>query len=353
MSVLRDGIKHLSLDPRRDTLNQSAVKNLAETRAIQLCSMEPHTYTSSVSMEDLLYSHESAECSDFRDKIYALISLSPHAQTHLSVDYGIDRAQLMLRVLNFSQTYQNLSAFRTLSFASFLRNHLEVTTRELYDGILNPKTPSPSAFFTIRGTIPGRVEDLQPGCEMEEAALKVRHGLPALLSCSGLLLNDRKPSKTLEIDPDTIVATKLCQTGGIPGIDQCLFAFTGSEPEDSGNLTSARGLLPGKTTNNGPLLGGFASTIVKIDDEIWQFDRTPLAVIARKTSQGYVLVGRALLLRDLKATKRVSQFHLQDQISFINDGTKYPHKTLVISVDLKGLHELMIWINFDRRNKLH
>ncbi|KIX08584.1 uncharacterized protein Z518_03240 [Rhinocladiella mackenziei CBS 650.93] len=352
MSILRDAIKDFSLETRHDATQGysyfSEAERMAESRAIQLSSTEPHTQSSSTSMEDLLYLHETAECSDFRDKIYALISLTPDAQTHLSVDYNIDRVQLMLTVLNFSHTYQNLSAFRTLSFMSFLRQHLEVGRDELRDSILNLETPVFSTNFAVCGTIRGWIETLHPGRDAEEAALRVRNRLPALFPRRKLLLNEKGTLMSLEIDSEALVDTQPCATVGIPGIDQCLFAFTGNELGDSKNSTVDRELPPRYTTTDGPLFAGLASARVNIGDEIWQFDRTPVAVIARKTLQGYTLVGRAFLIRDLRAEYQCSRSRLEDEIVWIRDGTKHPKATPVISVDLKGLHELMTWVNLDQ-----
>lgn len=343
MSILRDAIKDSSLETKRDATwdysNFSKAEIMAENRAIQLCSTEPQTQSSSTSMEDLLYLHETAECSDFRDKIYALISLTPKAQTHLSVHYDIDRVHLMLTVLNFCCKYQNLSVFRTLSFISFLRQHLEVGRDELRNSILNSETPGFSTNFAIRGTIRGRIETLHPGRDVEEAALRIRNRLPALFTRRHILLqNENRSSMSLRIDPNALEDTQPCATVEIPAIDLCLFAFTG-------NYLRARS---SKHSTDGPLFAGLASARVNIGDEIWQFDRTPMAVIARKTLQGYKLVGRAFLIRDLKAEYHSRRSRVEDEIVWIKDGTKHRKATPVISADLKGLHELWTWVDFDQ-----
>ena len=350
MCIIRDAIKNSGLKTQRDVRQGysyfSKAERMAESRAIQLCSTEPHTQSSFTSMEHLLYLHETAECLDFHDKIYALISLTSEAQTHLSVHYDIDRPQLMLTVLNFCHTYQNLSAFGTLSFMSFLRQHLEVKRDELRSSILNLETSVLSTNFAICGTVRGRIESLYLGRDVEEAALRIRNKLPALSPRHKLLLNKRGPSTSLEIDPEALVDTRPCATVGIPGIDLCLFAFTGNGHRDLSSTDSTDDLdLPPRY--NGPLFAGLGSTRVNIGDEIWQFDRTPVAVIARKTFQGYTLVGRAFLIRDLRANYQGSQSRLEDEIVWIRDGSQHPQATPVISVDLKGLHELMTWVNFD------
>jgi hypothetical protein len=283
---------------------------------------------------------------DFRDKIYALISLTPEAQNQLLVYYDINPEQLMLSVLNFCHAYQNLSVFGTLGFMSFLRQHLEVRTDELRNNILNLDNPNCPTSFAIGGTIRGRIETLHPGRHMEEVALRVRDKLPTLLQRHPLFLNERALSTRLELDPRSLAGTEPCVPVEISGIDQCLFVFNGNELRKRLSADSTSD-LESPPSSSSPLFAGLASTRVNIGDEIWQFDRTPVAVVARRTPRGYTLVGRAFLLRDLSADCQNSGSRLEDQIVWVKDGAKHPQATPVIEVDLRGLHELMTWVNLD------
>ena len=360
MSILRDAIKVRTLEANRDAKQGYSVfsetEKMAESRAIQLCSMEPPSQSVKTSLEDLLYLHETAECLDFRDKIYALISLSPEAQTHLTVHYDIDRLQLMLTVLRFCCKHQRLSTFGTLGFMSFLRQHLEVERDELHNGILYlGKSPALSDSFAINGTVRGKIETLHPGRDVEEAALRVRPLFPALIPRQTIFLSDRGPSNALEIDTKASINTQASATVGIPGADQCLFAFTGNPLRDEASTESTEDpdsppeyVLATPNTIKGPLFAGLASTRVNVLDEIWQFDRTPVAIIARMTPEGYILVGRAFLIRDLRVGEQRTPSRLEDEIVWIKDGTKHAQTTPAISVDLKGLHDLMCWVNFDQ-----
>jgi hypothetical protein len=45
------------------------------------------------------------------------------------------------------------------------------------------------------------------------------------------------------------------------------------------------------------VFAGTSSILLEVDDEVWQFPRTPVWVIARRTRSGYKLVGRALIFK--------------------------------------------------------
>jgi hypothetical protein len=350
MSIIRDAISKSRLRTRREPaqgyLSFSAAESMAESRAIQLCSTEPLSQSANTSIENLLYFHEKAECSEFHDKVYALISLDAEARDHLLVDYNVDRPELMLSVLHFCQTHEELSDLGTLGFVSFLRQHLEVEMDSLRDSILNLQRPS--VKFTVCGTVRGRVESLYPGRHVEEAALRFRRQLPALIPYHRLSLNRGGPfSMSLEFDQDSVFAHPA--TVGIAAMDQCLFAFTGNELRDvsSAETTDDSDSLQTYVNPSGPLFAGLASTKVELGDEIWQFDRTPVAIVARRTRQGYGLAGRAFLVRDLRVKRQSSQSRVEDEIVWVKDSTKHSQATPVISTGMQGLYELALWVNFD------
>ncbi|OAG42375.1 hypothetical protein AYO21_03251 [Fonsecaea monophora] len=312
MSTVREAIQSSRI--RRPDSGPSELHH----QAMRLCSTDPQT-SSYTSMEDLLYLHERAECSDFHDKVYALISLTPNAQVHLPVDYNASRAQLLLTVFNFSLTYQDLSTFRILGFMSFLRQHLEVSREELHGSIHDPETPLYSTNIAVRGIVRGWISTAHPGLLVE-------------IDQEGL----RDPQ------PGAIV--------GIPGIDQNLFTLTNHKPGDSRNGDSSDratgwGSPPKyKPTTQSSVCAGLACTRVQYGDEIWQFEDTPVAVIARKTARGYSWIGRAFLIRDHQRDRS----SLKNSIAWIRDSTKHSRATPVIHVDLKGLYELMTWVNLDQ-----
>ncbi|KAK5430247.1 hypothetical protein LTR34_005974, partial [Exophiala xenobiotica] len=361
----------LPLDILRDAINDSILKAkgnktegyayfseaqlVAERRAIQLCSTDSRSPASAMSLEALLYRHEAAQCRDFHDKVYALISLSQEAQARLIVQYDIDQATLMLTVLDFCYRYENLSTFRILSFMSFLRQHLEVGIGDLRSSIFGPQSPVITTQFVVRGTVRGRISELAPGRGAEDAALGVRNKLPTLLSRHGFQIKKQGHFMTLE-DADASADTNNHTVTEVSGLDQCLFSFTGSNHRDRplndvDDDDSGYTLLPDSSVDSltqEPLLVGFASTRICIDDEIWQFDRTPVVIIARKTPSGFTLAGRATLLRDPGAANMEGhQWHLEDEIAWIKDATKHPQSTPLIKVNPRGLYKLMSWVNLD------
>jgi hypothetical protein len=350
MSTIRNAISKSKLrtkrGPAKRYLSFSAAESMAESRAIQLCSTEPLSQSANTSIETLLYSNEEAKCSNFHDKVYALISLDAEARDHLLVDYNLDRRGLMLSVLQFCQTYEKLSVYGTLGFVSFLRQHLEMKMDSLRDRILNLQRPS--VMFTVCGTVRGRVESLHPGRYVEDAALRFRNQLPALIPYHGLSLNRGGPySMSLEFDQDLVFAHPV--RDGIAAMDQCLFAFIGNELRDvsSAEMIDDSDSLRTSVNPSGPLFAGLASTKIELGDEIWQFDRTPVAIVARKTRQGYELAGRAFLVSDLRAKRRSSQSRVEDEIVFVMDSTKHSQATPVISTGIQGLYQLALWVNFD------
>ena len=350
MSTIRDAISKSRLrtkrEPAQGYVPSSAAESMAESRAIQLCSTEPLSQSANTSIEDLLYFHEKAECSKFHDKVYALISLNAEARDHLLVDYKSDRPKLMLSVLHFCQTHEELSSHGTLGFVLFLRQLLEVEMDRLRESILNLQRPS--VKFTVRGTVRGRIESLHAGRHVEEAAVRFRKQLPALIPYHRLSLNRGGPfSMSIEFDHDLVFAHP--PMVGTPARDQCLFAFTGNEVRDvsSAEITNDSDSLRTCVNQSGPLLAGLASAKVEVGDEIWQFDRTPVAIVARRTCQGYGLAGRAFLVRDLRPNRQSSQSRVEDVILWVKDSTKHSQSTPVISTGMQGLYELARWVNFD------
>lgn len=367
MSLISDGLQTSRLQTQLENSREysffTKAEKMAEVRATQLCRMQPTTPRRPLSMENLLYLHAKAECSDFRDKIYALLSLTSKAQMHLLVQYDIDRVQLMLSVLHVCSVYEGLSEFRTLSFTCFLRQHLEVRLDELRDALIRSTTPTPSTVFAIKGIMHGRIESLQTKSYIEDAALRFRNNLDALhvhqiislktVKASGFM--NRADPTHLEIDRVASPATLLHPTAEIPAIDQCLFAFVGNEdvgPRLDVPVQDADP-PPAYTGTEGSQFFGFASVRVNVGDEVWQFERTPVAVVARPTLQGYDLVGRAFLILDLSDASHGGRLShsakkFEEGLFWVRNGTNYSQWTPTISVDFKGLYELMRWVALDR-----
>lgn len=143
----------------------------------------------------------------------------------------------------------------------------------------------------VRGT----VRSLRVSIETDETALQIRRTIPPLAAPSRPRLHTFQELGAREApdvgSPLTLIASpeRTPAALSIPSIDQCLF-FASDDSRPSA-----------KSYRERVTLVGLASTVVELDDEIWQFERTPMAIIARRERHGYALVGRAYLLRELSS----------------------------------------------------
>lgn len=314
---------------------------MAANRAFQLCQIQAGPRPISMPLEELLYEHENAQCKEFQDKIYALLSLTTAGQQELQVDYDIDREQLMLSVLHFCAAYEDLSPFRVLSYMIFLYQHLKADSEKLYATVIDGRAPQSQYTFIVRGIVRGHVEQLQCSTDIEAAAVEIRKGLPTLrkrLSIP-LMTSQQLADGVLAAEPWLVWDNELLampapsSATGISGTDLCLFTFHSYASADELATT--------------PLTVAFASTPVAVGDQIWQFERTPLAVLARRTSRGCALVGRVILLRELKNTSRWPPSKIEHELRWVKSGMLHEYSTPYIGLGWKELYEFATWVNFD------
>lgn len=355
MNLLRQAYNSSKLQIKRDfpkdNWNISGRQTLAESRATQLCVIgTPNQQSQQPTIQSLLYTHERAECSSFHDRIYALLSLSAGASMALEPRYDITAPQLMLNVLNTSCLYEELSGFQTLSFSCFLRQDLKVSMQDLRQCILRPDNLTSTTVFNIQGTLHGIVRTLQTTAYTEGLALTLRPQIPAL-HVYPLVPLQSCPPRGLCIQAEQPGVSSMTQSLRIvQGIDLCLFSlnsnYGGGSAHESGN-----GNPPSYNIATASALLGLSCTKVRVNDEVWQFDRTPMAVVARKKHNGYDLVGRAFLFPDhgvvgqgdLAQKLRVN---LENALIWIKEGSSERTPTPAISVDLKGLFKLMRLIDY-------
>ena len=334
------------------------VMDLMGTRAMQFCRLRQEMDGSSLPLQELLYTHEAAECLDFRDKVYALLSLSERASQALPVRYEIRRIELMLSVIVVCCFSENMSPLHTLSFTCFLKQHLGVDAEHVGHAILIPPLSTTRQRVELRGIVRGSVKTLRMTPEIEAAATRhrIRHRVPALNAfgrvnlefmqpsvldknaVASLIIVDRQPARFSEGDAPIAVS----------GVDQWLFAFEGDDSRPSAKAYRER-----------PTIAGLASTRIDVGDEIWQFERTPLALVARRSRLGYILVGRAYLFKELSSGRHSdrtearfqSSSHsrkLEDDLVWVTDAKLHDETTPLLEVDVSGLLRLMTWVNYDR-----
>ncbi|KAL9617808.1 MAG: hypothetical protein Q9160_007413 [Pyrenula sp. 1 TL-2023] len=208
----------------------------------------------------------------------------------------------------------------------------------------------------IRGAV--RIVHLSP--ETEAAAVSIRGTLPALVARERLALKfaplnfggRSRPQwvSNTPLTPLFMDIQKPSQTSAgngptsISGIDQRLFAFQGEDSRVTSNIYREPATIV-----------GLASIRIEIGDEVWQFERTPLAVIARPSPWGYNLLGRAYLLKTLstgchtdKTTSRSQHpSKLKDDLILVKDANLHGLPTRVINTNFAGLIRLMTWVTYD------
>ncbi len=344
----------MSADSRpRDRSRKPSVslKDMMNSGAMRLCRLRQEMDGDSLPLEELLYTHEAAKCSDFRDQVYALLSLSQHAKDHLPVRYDINEIELMVAVVTMSWLYEDLSPLRTLSFTCFLRQHLKIKDEQVRNVLLYRPRANPESSIGIQGVVRGIVRRHRVSVDTEDAALKFRNQVPALSANEPIALRFHQPvhhdrnaiAPLVVVDPlDPWVAVPDAPIA-VPGLDQWLFAFDGEDSRRSSKAYRARATI-----------AGLASTRIDIGDEIWQFERTPLAFVARPSEWGYTLVGRAYLLDKLSTgchfddtDVRPSHWQLEDDLVWVKDARLHEVLTPVIDVAVRGLLKLMSWAIYD------
>lgn len=341
MGRLGDAIQNVPAGKNRASALQGDHQVMAARRAVQLCQIQAGPRTISMPLEELLYEHEHAQCKEFQDKIYALLSLTTHAQRELGVDYTIDREQLMLSVLYVCAAHENLSPFRVLSYMIFLYQHLVADNEKLKDIIFGARTPNNQYNLTIRGIVRGHVDQLQCSTDIEAAAVNIRKNLPilrsrhpvALMTSYQITRGTSVAEHWLLVDNQSSATIANSSAEIVSGADQCLFTFRSHASADDPAAN--------------PLTVGFASAPVALGDQIWQFERTPLAIVARRTRRGYTLVGRAFLLRTPKPQARWPPKKIEQELRWVKSGVTHGHHTPFISLGWRELHEVASWVNFD------
>ena len=340
---------------RRDRSKRPSdgMKDMLNSVAMRLCRLRQEMDGASLPLEELLYAHEAAKCSDFRDHVYALLSLSERAKDHMPVLYNIGRIDLLASVINVSWLYESMSPLRTLSFTCFLRQHLKIKDREIRSAMLNrPNLNTRRKVVGLQGVVRGFVRKHRVSPETEDAALKLRKQLPALNALGTIEMRFHRPSyhdrntiaPLVVLDPLVPELDESVAPIVVPGIDQWLFDFDGEDSRRSPKAYRERATI-----------AGLASTRVNVGDEIWQFERTPLAFVARPSEWGYTLVGRAYLLEKLstgchfdKTDARPAHWQLEDDLVWVKDARLHEALTPIIDVDVPGLLKLMTWAIYDK-----
>jgi hypothetical protein len=112
-------------------LHANLVKKISESQAFKLLGLRDssHHQHSPNSLKDWLYICKHSNCTDLRDRVYALLGLVSDGQNNdLVADYSKSVVQVFTDVLKmYSQ--QGLSGANLITFSQFLHEELETTSQ--------------------------------------------------------------------------------------------------------------------------------------------------------------------------------------------------------------------------------
>lgn len=274
------------------------------SRAAEICNLRQNISNQGAKLEDLLYNHEEAICRDRLDRVYAMLSLSELGKTHIPVDYGIQPLKLLLSVVRMASRYEGLTKPRTLSFACFLRQHLEITAEEFQYGMNDPRlVENGEREYTFSASVKviGKVTSTRIDPQVEDRLNILRRSLPSILHYNPIeLRRTAPPNPTRANDPDetySFVPSPQPNNDNITGskvnaINLWAFSCQISTSASMANHPTRN------NNNNNQILAGMSTTSLQTNDEIWQAPRTPIAMIARPTRTGYTLVSRAMMIKN-------------------------------------------------------
>lgn len=118
-------------------LHADLVKKIGSSQAFKLLKLreESHNQRSQTPLKDWLYICKHSNCSDLRDRVYALLGLASDCQDNeLVADYSKSVAQVCTDVLK-TYSQQGLSGANLVTFSQFLHEELKTPPQDL-----NPST---------------------------------------------------------------------------------------------------------------------------------------------------------------------------------------------------------------------
>lgn len=334
-----------------------------KTSALRLCQLRQKISSSMAPLETLLYDNAHAMCSNPRDRIYALLSLTNHAKDHLAVDYNIELYELLISVLQVCLVYEDMSPSHPLSFACFLRRQLSISSTSLKLGIQRRITfqdrPT-SSHLSLTLCVRSVLKTLRIDPLVEDDIHRIRSKLPSIFHYRPIKLDSTSDygDAELVVRETPIDEADDDHSEKIGSNTQWIFSFT---PSNAGL---------GSPPHAQKTLAGMSTAAIQLNDEVWQFPRTPVAIIARKTKGGYDLVARALVMnidqaflvkidkptgnrRHRSPTSPTSERITGPQLERILDWPKDVgnedgrNDTKMIAVTAAELLRLMLWVDYD------
>jgi hypothetical protein len=311
-----------------------------------------------VQLRELLYKYRESQCLNPRDKIFALLALCKTAHEVIPVDYSMEPIMLMLFVLDFCLFHEELDLLSTIGLGLLLRSQLEIETATLnfclrHDLLSVRYRATSRTQYNLRAIVRGRVVSSDVNNHWRSYVLHCRSALrqlPPLAQCRTAPLIVSGSGNAFRLQLDDLISeldVSLCSTA-VGYQDLCAFMYR-AELEDSNFRI------------------GLASTRVQLDDQIWQFPKTDLALVARRTKAGgFEIVGRTYLLRRKGAFgypstyEEVWQVSPSEMLDFADEemagnssdevrlrGPQRPmSQTQDLIVDVPGFIALVKWVGF-------
>lgn len=272
--------------PRFKLSKRSDVYEVHRSPVRQLLKSRQNQRTGNESLRTLLITYRDSLCSDIRDKIFALVSLSETAKVHLEIDYAADPLTILFSVLRYAFAHESLSCGGIVGLLFQLKRQLGVSRTDLLQAYnMHQYRDVIERLKVIAVYNLGYVSNDPVSPRLEACAHKCR-------DCVGALRGLRTPSLRRYEPHDRINAMKFTGTTQglltrtlVSGPDLCVFSFR-----------QRQAIFPTETFQQ----MGLASSWVEPGDEVWQFPDTPLALVARHEMEDYRIVARALIIMSTK-----------------------------------------------------
>ncbi len=338
-------------------VTQAEINAIAKSPANSLLFSTVRETSVKATMRDLLIAHKDTECSDVRDKVFALASLSPKARLHLPIDYAASPAELLFSVVNFATEHEGCDSHQIVGLFLQLKRQLALSRdsllsafrESLSSSILHPPNIDFVSAYPRGHVRSSRIEPLG-----EAYAYHYRDLCPALRTLPKRVLHRLPPTiagrefveKTrafLESNDDATTTT-------VSGQDLCMFTFYGHHPTNPYSQNLANPSFNHEETAQ----LGLSSVWIEPGNEIWQFPDTPVALVVRSNPKEYTLLGRAFLLTPSEEgiyrtnhSSRSTWPALVDSGSFLERGKPNLWRSISIPVDFATLLDILEWVDYD------
>lgn len=317
--------------------------------------------TSSTKLADLLYIHRHAHCTEVIDRVYSLISLSPDARRHLNVEYGVSPISLLNHVLDFCVDKENLDNDRLVWLILLLKRQLSIDN-DILESSLNEKYSDGSMRFGDKAMNTVVIHRLgiipEPGRERSEYEQYLLDSMAVVPP-----LGKIHRSSWLRCDENVFgMSPADMQTTALPSeqvSNHDLFGFI-FEDEDKLSANYRKAVLS-------PVRVGLSSAWLEPGDQVWQFRRSPTALILRGDQESFEdrfsVVGKAYILRHGETDwchqpEVPSNLSLDELLSYHEEGMNttaaylgytesVPRQTMHLKLNVPTLLKILDWIDFD------